>query len=239
MSSYTYELHDVLCWRRQLLCLCAMSYSMLWLALFVIDSLYLCAGFHLFSTCRQPYSANDPQGHMKNLLYVRPLSIKDGLVRHLYHRGISRLNDLTNSRDTERIVSESNAKVKLMRSLRLKKARDETQLLLLEGHRLIIDALQHGRVAPEMLLYTDRALQAPLGAALQEELLHHRGCSHLVSEDVFQSLSETVTSQGVVGAFHKPLWSSLTVQGDIANDQQRKLLVVLDGLSDPGNDCSL
>lgn len=216
-----------------------MSYSMIWIALIVIDSLYLCTGFHLYSTNRPSYSAHDPLGHMKNLFYVRPLSIKNCLVGHLHHRGISQLNDLTNSRNTEKIVSESNAKVKLMRSLRLKKARDETKLLLLEGHRLILDALQQGRVAPELLLYTDRALQAPLGAALEEELLRHRSCSHLVSEDVFQSLSETVTSQGVIGAFHRPLWSSLTVQGDVANDQQRKLLVVLDGLSDPGNDRSL
>lgn len=211
---------------------------MLWIALIVIDTLYLCSGFHLYSTYRPLYRAHDSLGHMKNLLSVHPLSIKEGLVGHLYRRGVSRLNDLTNSRNIERIVSESNAKVKLMRSLRLKKTRDETQLLLLEGHRLILDALQHGRVAPELLLYTDRALQAPLGAALQEELHRHRSCSHLVSEDVFHSLSETVTSQGVVGAFHRPLWSSLTVQGDIANDhQQKRLLVVLDGLSDPGNDC--
>jgi len=168
---------------------------------------------------------------MNGFFYAPILSMKDGIIRHLYHRGIFRLSD---SKNLERIVSESNAKVKLMRSLRLKKARDETQLLLLEGHRLILDALQHGRVAPELLLYTDRALQSPLGATLQDVMVRHRNCSHLVSDEVFQSLSDTVTSQGVVGAFRRPLWSSLTVHADVAKDKERKLLVVLDGLSDPG-----
>ena len=54
---------------------------------------------------------------------------------------------------------------------------------------------------------------------------------HTATEQVVQSISDTETSQGVVGVLRKPSFEV----GDVLQGLNRALLVAMDGVQDPGN----
>ncbi|KAJ1401103.1 Alpha/beta knot methyltransferase [Ochromonadaceae sp. CCMP2298] len=135
--------------------------------------------------------------------------------------------------DVEVITSESNSRVKLLKSLKLKKKRDELGLVLVEGHRMIVDAVNAG-LQPLTVLYTDKAKNSPLGFALYQALdsATAQDVALLeVSESVLQAVGDTVTSQGVVAAFRKP---APILLASLPSLQQAPYLV-LDNIADPGN----
>ena len=134
------------------------------------------------------------------------------------------------------IKSTDNEKVKLMRSLlKTKKKRDELGLIVLEGHRQVIDAVAVG-LAPTLVLVSERAVTtAPLADKLLDALAHcssalgtQVGC---VEESILdRACSDVVTSQGVVAAFSRP---SAPAAGSFS--AVCPLLVLLDRPTDPGN----
>ena len=65
----------------------------------------------------------------------------------------------------EIITSSTNGRLKLLKSLTSKKSRDRTGLVRLDGHRVIIDALNKG-YDPQQIVVSERALTAPLGNEL-------------------------------------------------------------------------
>ena len=127
------------------------------------------------------------------------------------------------------VSSRSNEKVKLLKALLIKKNRDSENLLLLEGHRQIIDAI-NGGYYPHTLLLSDEAVAAPLGELLLNSLT--KCCSSTVyraSSDLIQSISDTVSSQGVVASFSKPQKNThLTLN-------HSPIIVLMDRPNDPGN----
>ena len=126
----------------------------------------------------------------------------------------------------ETIVSESNSKFKLMKSLQLKKYRMKENLLLVEGHRTILDAISNG-LQPKMIFTTLKSYESPLGRQLQD-VVQTRDDVEVVHENLMKSLTDTVHSQGVCAAFSiPPEPSQLPVNAS--------LLVICDGVSDPGN----
>lgn len=142
----------------------------------------------------------------------------------------------TNSgRFVENISSTSNPKVKLMKSLSIKKKREELNLIIVEGQRVILDALESG-ASPKHVMYSDRAFNSPLRDRLEQAFRKlPRDCSiSKVTDSVLSSLSETVTDQGVVAAFLQPTAkdSQLT---SLLETKNSALVVVLDGIRDPGN----
>lgn len=161
-----------------------------------------------------------------------------------------------NNFDSNIIQSNSNSKAKLLRSLKAKRKREETGLLLVEGHRPIIDAIGRG-VLPKLVLYSYRALSAPLGAELSDALFTNSLSDvEEASDSVLDSISDTSTSQGIIAAFEKPSWTSLdsvlrmsgsssgvnTRGGNLnldwassAQQNSSRLVVMLDSISDPGN----
>jgi TrmH family RNA methyltransferase len=127
------------------------------------------------------------------------------------------------------ITSDTNDKVKLLKSLQMKKKREINGLLLLEGHRQIIDAIQDGHI-PKTLLYSDKSLDAPLGNKLAEVLQLCPSTSVFrATDEIIQSIADTVTSQGVVAAFPKP------VSLETLPSEGSPLIVFLDRPADPGN----
>lgn len=96
------------------------------------------------------------------------------------------------------ITSESNTKIKLIKSLKLKKKRDEYQLIILEGHRIISDAISNNNI-PEYIVYTEKSLVAPLSKQIKEQLDKITCDSYLISDNILKSLSDTVTNQGIIG----------------------------------------
>ena len=127
------------------------------------------------------------------------------------------------------ISSRSNEKVKSLKALLIKKNRDSENLLLLEGHRQIIDAI-NGGYYPNTLLLSDDAVAAPLGNMLLSSL---NKCSpssvYRASNDLIQSISDTVNCQGVVASFSKP---KIRTQ---LSSQHSPLVVLMDRPNDPGN----
>jgi TrmH family RNA methyltransferase len=96
---------------------------------------------------------------------------------------------------------------------------------LLEGVRLVQDALDAG-VRLETLVYApERLASTAAGRALRQRLDHMSSAEEL-DEGLLNSLSETVTSQGVLAAAAIPTEEPLPVGG---------MVLVLDGISDPGN----
>jgi TrmH family RNA methyltransferase len=136
----------------------------------------------------------------------------------------------------ETITSNANPKVKLLKSVAEKKTkREEFRLVLVEGQRVILDALDAGAV-PKHVLFTERAFQSPLGERLDEAVVKlPSDCSvNKVSESVLSYLSETVADQGIIAAFLLPRTDHARLHGMIATKQQ-PLLLALDGVRDPGN----
>jgi|MDTB01.1.fsa_nt_gb TrmH family RNA methyltransferase len=139
------------------------------------------------------------------------------------------------------IISEDNSKVKLVKSLQQKKKRDKESLVLLEGHRQVIDALRFGS-RPRHIFITERGIDGPLGYSLMEALTF--GCTDSLSEvDIISDtimrkcFSDVENAQGVVASFARPNRETYLPSrgGEEGASDQPPLLVVLDRLADPGN----
>lgn len=120
------------------------------------------------------------------------------------------------------VTSPSNARLKLLRKLHARRQREKHGLVLLEGHRLVLDAVAAG-LEPEFVVLHDGARTSEVDAALRplgpERVL--RAPAELVA-----SLSDTETPQGILAAVPlraRPLPAAPT------------LVLVCDGVSDPGN----
>jgi TrmH family RNA methyltransferase len=117
------------------------------------------------------------------------------------------------------ITSMGNEKVKLLNSLKTEKGRREQGLFLVEGRKLIIEALEAGFLPKTVMAAGDEnlALAAEIADGAQEVFQ--------VSQAVMQKISDAVTPQGIVASFEIPA-EKACMEGP---------LVVLDGLQDPGN----
>jgi len=123
------------------------------------------------------------------------------------------------------ITSVANPKVKLLRSLGERKHRRALGLCLVEGIRLLDEALASGlRVEP--ILYAPERLSATASGRALRQKLEHRGGAEQIDERVLAAVSETVTSQGVVAGVEIPSFGVLPGEGHV---------LVLDGIADPGN----
>ena len=123
------------------------------------------------------------------------------------------------------ITSTANERVRLARSLNQASGRRREGAYLIEGVRLVEEALRAG-VAPRLVLADVEALRrTERGEALLEAL---RPFGYLeVAERVLASASETVTPQGVVAVVPLP---ERRVPADPG-----PLVLILDGVRDPGN----
>merc|ERR1719223_353974 len=135
---------------------------------------------------------------------------------------------------TNSITSSSNGKVKVAKSLRTKKKRDQLGLVVLEGYRHIYDALESG-LRPITILLTSDAYESSQGITI-ETMANKRSISlEIVEDSVFKKeLSDTVTSQGMVATFEKPA-KDTGISIDYSRTKSSLLMVVMDQLADPGN----
>jgi len=123
------------------------------------------------------------------------------------------------------ITSSANQRIKDARKLLTRKGRHAAGLMLVEGVRLLTDAWRSG-VKLETVFYAPDALTSPEGLALLAEL-EAAGCVTLAcTAALFATLSETTTPQGIAAVLPLP---------QLAWPAQPSLLLILDGVSDPGN----
>jgi TrmH family RNA methyltransferase len=122
------------------------------------------------------------------------------------------------------ISSPQNDRVKLVRLLqRQAKTRRQQRRLVLEGLRLVADAVTSG-VQPDAVFFTDAA-SAPV-----HDLIAHLSAAGIdclrVTDALMIDMADTETPQGILGIFPWP---------DLPIPPAPGLVVVADGWRDPGN----
>ncbi len=126
------------------------------------------------------------------------------------------------------IESKANEKVKLLRSLHEAKGRSRSGLFLVEGIKLVAEAILSGAEVVLVLYSGDMLSRSQPGRALLRLLYRRRLPAFEATEKVIVGLSDTETPQGVVAAVKQLHWSRVL-------DRPAVLGVIADGLQDPGN----
>lgn len=122
------------------------------------------------------------------------------------------------------ISSPENPKVKEMRSLHRRSARHSERLFLVEGLRLVEEALASGLTPRLAFCVPQRLQETPRGQALLSRL-ESLPAAFCTTPAILDSMADTVTPQGVVAAVPLPELPA----------RPTGLLLILDGLRDPGN----
>jgi RNA methyltransferase, TrmH family len=135
------------------------------------------------------------------------------------------------------ITSTSNQHVALMRSLHIAKGREREGMFLVEGPHLVEAALD-AHVTPRLILYdAENVGRSPSGRKLIgriEEAAAHGGAVYEATAAAIERASDAQTPQGVVAAVASEDVSVQRVRAR-RRGRQRPLLLVLDGIGDPGN----
>jgi len=125
------------------------------------------------------------------------------------------------------ISSATNPRLKQIKRLHTRRQREKSGLILLEGHRLLLDALDAGHTA-EFVLLSEEALQAPEGPRLARTLASTASAEQVAfaPAKLIAELSDTQTPQGVI---------SLLSQPHAPLPPRASFVLVLDRMADPGN----
>lgn len=128
-----------------------------------------------------------------------------------------------------RITSLSNATVKAVRALHLKKERDETGLFVAEGLKNVTEGVETGR-APRILLYGPEAAEHPLLKKAAAAARAGGGEVIEVTQEILAKVSRRDNPQAVVGVFAQDFQPLAQVVPGPA-----KCVVALHRVRDPGN----
>jgi TrmH family RNA methyltransferase len=121
------------------------------------------------------------------------------------------------------ITSTKNERVKYIRSLVRRRVRQREGRFVVEGSRLAEELVRAG-IRPALLLYTQSWAASPAGRQLLPRLLPATEGDWPVSDAVLAACSDTQTPQGV-----------LAVVPIVSQPPKPGLILILDGLRDPGN----
>lgn len=127
------------------------------------------------------------------------------------------------------ISSKNNHLIKLAKSLANRKFREREKMFILEGVRLIEEALDAG-VQIDFILYSMKLSSSTRGSKLLERFDDQGGAIYLVEESLFDDVADTENPQGIL-AVAKILHSEFS-QVEL---NERSLLLLIDGVQDPGN----
>jgi TrmH family RNA methyltransferase len=127
------------------------------------------------------------------------------------------------------ITAFSNATVKLLRSLRDKKARRAEGLFLAEGLRILTEARDSGRL-PEIIAFSAEGARHPLAAGIIAATEAAGGDAIETTAEILTKMSGKDNPQMVIGAYRQPK----TSLGRI-DRAKAPLWIVAQALRDPGN----
>ena len=128
-----------------------------------------------------------------------------------------------------KVTSFSNSTVKLLRSLRDKKARRAEGLFLAEGLRIIAEARDSGRL-PEIVAFSAEGARHPLAAAIIAEAEAAGADAVETTPDILAKMSGKDNPQMLLGAYRQPDSSLFDIERARA-----PLWIVAQALRDPGN----
>ena len=126
---------------------------------------------------------------------------------------------------TRAVTSLSNPAVKAVRALHMRKEREETNLFLAEGLKIVTEAVELGHV-PKVLLYGRDAADHPLlkkAAEAAQEAIE-------VTRDILEKVSRRDNPQAVVAVFEQAFTSLESLDPNAA-----PCWVALQAVRDPGN----
>lgn len=127
------------------------------------------------------------------------------------------------------VTAFSNATVKLLRSLRDKKARRAEGLFLAEGLRILAEARDSGRL-PEIIAFSAEGAKHPLAAEIIAATEAAGGDAIETSADILSKMSGKDNPQMLLGAYRQPETSLERIDRTKA-----PLWIVAQALRDPGN----
>lgn len=148
----------------------------------------------------------------------------------------------------EIISSKDNKRIKYLRSLLEKgSARKKNRQFIVEGIKLVDEALEYGKVC-EIILSESLYEEIISGGLIKNALLADNGknliayvneanSTTVVSDAVFKTVSETINPQGVVAVVTMPEYEILN-EGFLAqtyNKTGKIKLLILEDTADPGN----
>ena len=124
------------------------------------------------------------------------------------------------------ISSKDNEKIKHIKKLKEKKYRDETNCYIIEGIKLVKEAIEENAEIKYIVICED----CEDSVKLEQNLLYDiakNDCLY-VTKKIFQSISDVTTPQGVLAVVEK---KNNTKQINYNED----IIIALDGIQDPGN----
>lgn len=127
------------------------------------------------------------------------------------------------------VTAFSNSTVKLLRSLRDKKARREEGLFLAEGLRILTEARDSGML-PEIVAFSSEGAKHPLAAEIIAATEAAGGDAIETSADILSKMSGKDNPQMLLGAYRQPETSLERIDRSKAD-----LWIVAQALRDPGN----
>jgi RNA methyltransferase, TrmH family len=127
------------------------------------------------------------------------------------------------------VTAFSNSTVKLLRSLRDKKARREEGLFLAEGLRILTEARDSGRL-PEIIAFSPESGKHPLAAEIIAATEAAGGDAVETTADILSKMSGKDNPQMLLGAYRQPEASLERIDRSKA-----PLWIVAQALRDPGN----
>lgn len=130
---------------------------------------------------------------------------------------------------SRQVTAFSNSTVKLLRSLRDKKARRAEGLFLAEGLRILTEARDSGML-PEIIVFSPEGAKHPLAAEIIAATEAAGGDAIETTPDILSKMSGKDNPQMVLGAYRQPE-SSL----ERIDRTKAPLWIVAQALRDPGN----
>ena len=126
----------------------------------------------------------------------------------------------------QRITSKDNNLIKHIKKLKDKKERDKSGEYIVDGVKLIKEAIQERAKIKQIIISEDANKSDYIEKQLKYEIAKQECIS--VPEDIFKLLSDVENPQGILAVVEK---ENSNVQIDYSED----IILVLDDLQDPGN----
>ena len=124
------------------------------------------------------------------------------------------------------ITSKENEFIKHIKKLKDKKYREVSHEYVIEGIKLVAEAIQEKAPIKQIVLCDDCEKNAAIPKDLMYEIAKYE-CIY-VAEKVFKYLSEVQTPQGILAVIERN-------KQEIEIDYTQDIIVALDGIQDPGN----
>lgn len=124
------------------------------------------------------------------------------------------------------ITSKENDFIKHVKKLKDKKYRDMSNEYVIEGIKLVAEAIQEKAPIKQIILCDDCEKNAMIPKDLMYEIAKYE-CIY-VTEKIFKYLSEVQTPQGILAIIERN-------KQDIEIDYTQEIIVALDEVQDPGN----